>query len=172
LVQITRANSGTAGASYEIGAPQGYTFERGSGVASSKNDHLDVYMGDRGGTVELGMLSYAWEGLPNGTLPADLVAELRHGWLSAKGKTGLAGTSVATVGGVKATGFDYTKVDKDGTKMRARVVFFGHGGTLHTAVWFAPSAGFAATLPTFQRIVATLKFTGASTRHRTTSTAT
>lgn len=170
-VEITKANSGTAGASYQLAAPKDYTFERGKGVATSKSDHLDVYMYDGNDTVELGMLSYAWEGLPNGTLPPELVRQLRKSWLT-KGKTGLGGTSVATIGGIRATGFDYTRVDTDGTKMRVRMLFFGHGGTLHTAVWFAPEAGFAATIPAFQHIVATLKFTGVSTRHRATTTGT
>jgi hypothetical protein len=171
-VEITKANSGTAGASYQIAAPKDYTFERGTGTATAKEDHLDLYLTDGAATVELGLLSYAWEGLPNGTLPPALVKELRKGWLTTKGRVGLPGTSIATVGGIKATGFDYTKVDKDGTKMRARLVFFGHGGTLHTAIWFAPADGFAATVPTFQHIVATLKFTGTSTRQRPKSATT
>jgi len=170
-IDITKANSGTAGASYQLAAPKDYTFQRGKGVATSKSDHLDVYMYDGNDTVELGLLSYAWEGLPNGTLPTELVRQLRKSWLT-KGKTGLGGTSVATIGGIRATGFDYTKVDPDGTRMRVRMLFFGHGGTLHTAIWFAPEAGFAATIPAFQHVVATLKFTGVSTRHRATTTGT
>ena len=172
-VAITRANSGTVGASYQIASPRDFTFKRGKLNSTAKSDHLDVFIGDGGETQEFGLLSYAWEGLPNGTLPPGLIKALRKGWtMQRKGRVALPGTSVATLAGVRATGFDFTERYTDGTKMRFRVVAFGHGGTLHTAVWVAPAADFAATLPMFQRIASTMTFTGASTRERPTSSTT
>ena len=172
-VPITTANSGTVGAPYRIAAPRDFAVERGKRASSVKNDHLDLYLTDGGATQELGLLSFAWAGLPEGTLPPSLIKDLRGGWLTGKkGRVALAGTSVATIAGVRATGFDFTTTDPDGTKIHARVLFFGHGGTLHTALWFAPSTQFAATLPTFQHMVATMTFTGPAVHTRPNSTAT
>lgn len=170
---MTTANSGTVGAPYRIAAPHDFAVKRGKRASTVKSDHLDVYLTDAGVTQELGLLSFAWADLPEGTLPPSLVKELRSGWLAGKkGRIGLAGTSVATIAGVRATGFDFTTTDTDGTKTHARVLFFGHGGTLHTALWFASSATFASTLPTFQRVVATMTFTGPAVHGQPNSTAT
>jgi hypothetical protein len=165
-VDVTSANSGSVGAPYRIAAPKEYTVERGKRRGRPDDDHLDVYITNAAQTHEVALLSYAWEGLSNGTLSPKTVTLVRAGWLRDKQRVAVPGTSAATVAGVRATGFDYTYTSPGGAKYRGRVLFFGHGGTLHTALFYAPAKTFAATVPTLERIAATMKFTGPSTRVR------
>jgi hypothetical protein len=171
-VQVTSDNSGTVGAPYRIAAPKGYVTEYGKRGGNPDNDHMDLFLTDAGQTHELGIFSFAWEGLPEGPLRPETVKLVRGGWLRNKKRIALPGTSVATIGGVRAAGFDYTYVMADGIKYHGRVVVFGHAGTMYSVLFYAPATTFAKRLVALERIAATMTFTGpnAGARGETAST--
>ena len=162
-VAVTAANSGTLGAPYKIAAPRDHDFERGEiGDVGEEAEHIDLYMTDGAQTQQLFVLSMPGApDLADGALPPALLRQVRQsGMSSAKSARSLPGTSVAAVAGFRATGFDYTQRDEDGTLQRVRMLFFAHQGTVYAVGWVAEAEGFAGTVSTFQHIVGTMTFTG------------
>ncbi|MEP7054363.1 MAG: hypothetical protein ABI912_03870 [Actinomycetota bacterium] len=162
-VDVTPKNGGTLAAPYHIALPTGYSVNRG-GNSGSKNVHVDVVL--ESGAFEGGLIieSIKAPALPDGALSDEALDGMRARIPRAfKGAKALAGTSVATVAGVHATGFDFTMRLPDGSLGRVRFILFAHDGALLLVGWEAPIATFASTLPQFQHLVATLTFGRSST---------
>lgn len=154
-ISVTAANSGTFGGAYTVTVPTGWTAKFKQGRDTTSNG--DLVMADAKSS-QLFSLASAQPTFAKGSLTAAKLAMLKASVLKdTPGAKALPGEVKATIAGAGATGFDATAT-LSGKAFTVRTLFFEHGGVVYVAVWATSPATFSASVPTFNQLLASVKF--------------
>jgi hypothetical protein len=151
-VTLTKANSGTLGGDYSFTVPTGWRTTLNAGADGPTNRDFEMHTPDRAFSIFSGVQvqpgPVAAETLDN--MKAAVVDQMP----SAKV---LPGSLTMSVGGLIADGYDLTAT-VDGQTIKLRTIVVAHNGVAYGFLWAAPKESFAASLPKFGQILASVQF--------------
>jgi hypothetical protein len=153
---VTKANSRTFGGAYTVTVPTGWQSQLNLGRNARGNTDLAIGH-DR--TQQGLVMSSVRPSFAAAPLTAARFAALKAGLLGVqKDAKVLPGTVVASIAGAKTFAYDATMTGSDGKPISVRNVMFEHDGVIYSVVWGTSSPSFTKSLPTFNQILATVKF--------------
>lgn len=155
-MSVTAVNSRTFGGTYTVTQPTGWTAKLKSGRVKSINADLVIANAKAGQAFHVNSLRPS---VYKGPLTEQKFAALQAVVLAGSPTSKhLPGAVKATVAGAKVSGFDAQVPAGAGPAQTTRTVIFEHGGVVYVAGWSANAADFAKSLPTFNQLLASVKF--------------
>ena len=135
--------------------PTGFTSEINLGRQVTSN--FDLQLSNDNGLHLMGISSIAPRFAKGPLTPKvfDTVKALNHLGIPADQR--VPGVVKATVAGRAATGFDIDG-SATGEEPKVRIVVFEHNGTIYQGMLITAPGAFAASLPLFNQVLASVKF--------------